>query len=201
MKDEGSASRTARVTRETKETAVTVELDLDGSGKNEISTGLPFFDHMLAQLAKHGLFDLTLTCRGDLEIDGHHTIEDVGITLGQAFAQAVGDKRGMTRYGHAYVPMDEVLARAVVDFSGRPWLVYQVENTRERIGTFEVEMAEHFWHSFAQHAQTTLHIAVLYGRNQHHILEGVFKAAARALMTATRRDVRVTDIPSTKGTL
>jgi imidazoleglycerol-phosphate dehydratase len=201
MRDEGSAPRTARVTRETKETAVTVELDLDGSGKNEISTGLPFFDHMLAQLAKHGLFDLKLTCRGDLEIDGHHTIEDVGITLGQAFAQAVGDKRGMTRYGHAYVPMDEVLARAVVDFSGRPYLVYQVENTREKIGTFEVEMAEHFWYSFAQNAQTTLHIAVLYGRNQHHILEGVFKAAARALMTATRHDARVTDIPSTKGTL
>jgi imidazoleglycerol-phosphate dehydratase len=201
MRDEAAIGRRARVVRETKETKVTVELDLDGSGANEIATGIPFFDHMLAQLAKHGLFDLKLHCQGDLEIDGHHTIEDVGITLGQAFAQAVGDKRGMTRYGHAYVPMDEVLARAVVDFSGRPHLVYQVENTRERIGAFEVEMAEHFWHSFAQNSQTTLHIAVLYGRNQHHILEGVFKASARALMTATRLDPRVTDVPSTKGTL
>ncbi len=196
-----TASRTARKSRETKETRIEIALDLDGTGRAAIDTGIPFFDHMLAQLAKHGLFDLDLTCRGDLEIDGHHTVEDVGITLGQAFAEALGDKAGITRYGHAYVPMDEALARAAVDFSGRPFLVYRVENTRERIGTFEVELAEHFWHSFAQNALCTLHVEILYGKNQHHILEGSFKAVARALMTAVRPDPRVTGVPSTKGVL
>jgi imidazoleglycerol-phosphate dehydratase len=196
-----AAPRAASVLRETKETRVAVDLNLDGGGAADVSTGLPFFDHMLDQLARHGLFDITLHCHGDLEIDGHHTVEDTGITLGQAFATAVGDKRGMTRYGHAYVPMDEALARCVVDFSGPPFLVYRVENPRPTIGAFDVELAEHFWHSFAQHAQVTLHVETLYGRNQHHILEGTFKAAARALMQATRLDPRVAGVPSTKGTL
>lgn len=194
-------ARSAHIVRTTRETKVEVELNLDGQGTATISTGIPFFDHMLHQLARHGRFDLELTCAGDLEIDGHHTVEDVGITLGQAFAKALGDKIGLVRYGHAYVPMDEALARAVVDFSGRPFLVYQVTNQRERIGTFEVELAEHFWHSFAQHAACTLHLEVLYGKNQHHILEATFKAAARALEGAVRRDPRITDVPSTKGLL
>lgn len=195
------STRTAYLLRETKETRVEVTLDLDGCGTAAITTGIPFFDHMLAQLARHGLFDLQLECRGDLEIDGHHTVEDVGITLGQAFATALGDKIGLVRYGHAYVPMDDTLARTVVDFSGRPFLVYRVSNPRERIGTFEVELAEHFWHSLAQHAGCNLHIEVLYGHNQHHILESTFKATARAFLHATRRDPRVTGIPSTKGVL
>ncbi|MBX7218924.1 MAG: imidazoleglycerol-phosphate dehydratase HisB [Blastocatellia bacterium] len=196
-----TVARLAHIVRTTRETRVEVELNLDGQGTATISTGIPFFDHMLHQLARHGRFDLCLTCVGDLEIDGHHTVEDVGITLGQAFAKALGDKVGLVRYGHAYVPMDEALARAVVDFSGRPFVVYQVTNQRERIGTFEVELAEHFWHSFAQHAACTLHLEVLYGKNQHHILEATFKAAARALEEAVRRDPRITDVPSTKGLL
>jgi imidazoleglycerol-phosphate dehydratase len=193
--------RTASLTRRTNETNVAVTLDLDGTGISRITTGIGFFDHMLAQLARHSRLDLDIHCDGDLDIDDHHTVEDVGITLGQTLAQALGDKAGIARFGHAYTPLDEALARAVVDISGRPYLVYDVDNPRERIGTFAVEMAEHFWRSFAFNAGLTLHIALLYGRNQHHILEATFKAAARALGAATRRLAGQQDIPSTKGVL
>ncbi|WP_455423715.1 imidazoleglycerol-phosphate dehydratase HisB [Chloracidobacterium validum] len=193
--------RTASLTRRTNETNVIVTLDLDGTGISRITTGIGFFDHMLAQLAKHSDIDLDIHCDGDLDIDEHHTVEDVGITLGQALTQALGDKAGIARFGDAYAPLDETLARAVVDISGRPYLVYDVANPRERIGMFAVEMAEHFWRSVAFSASLTLHIAVLYGRNQHHILEATFKAAARALGTATRRLSGRSDIPSTKGRL
>ncbi len=193
--------RTASLTRRTNETNVAVTLDLDGTGISRITTGIGFFDHMLAQLARHSRLDLDIHCDGDLDIDDHHTVEDVGITLGQTLAEALGDKAGIARFGHAYAPLDEALARAVVDVSGRPYLVYDVDNPRERIGTFAVEMAEHFWRSLAFNAGLTLHIALLYGRNQHHILEATFKAAARALGAATRRLAGQQDIPSTKGVL
>ncbi|OYT71837.1 MAG: imidazoleglycerol-phosphate dehydratase [Chloracidobacterium sp. CP2_5A] len=193
--------RTASLARRTNETNVAVTLDLDGTGIARVATGIGFFDHMLAQLARHSDLDLDIRCDGDLDVDGHHTVEDVGITLGQALAQALGDKAGIARFGYAYAPMDETLARAVADISGRPYLVYEVANPRERIGSFAVEMAEHFWRSFAFSAGLTLHIAVLYGRNQHHILEASFKATARALGAATRRIAGRSEIPSTKGVL
>lgn len=195
------AGRRAERTRETRETRVRVRLDLDGAGDARVTTGIGFLDHMLAQLARHGLFDLEVACQGDLEIDGHHTVEDIAITLGETFAEALGDKAGIVRYGAAYVPMDETLVRAVVDLSGRPFLVYRAENTRDRVGDFDVELAEHFWLSFATAARCTLHVELLYGRNQHHILEAGFKAVARALSAATRRDARVAGVPSTKGSL
>jgi imidazoleglycerol-phosphate dehydratase len=194
-------TRQAEITRQTKETDIRVALRLDGAGESQINTGVPFLDHMLDLFARHGLFDLEVACRGDLHIDDHHTVEDIAICLGRAFAEAVGDKQGLARFGHAYVPMDETLARAVVDLSGRSYLVYRVENTRPMVGTFSVELAEHFWHSFAEHCKCNLHVEVLYGRNQHHILEAVFKAAARALSAATRLDARVAGVMSTKGTL
>ncbi len=194
-------SRKAELQRTTKETDVRVALDLDGAGAGRIDTGVPFLDHMLDLFARHGLFDLEVSCRGDRHIDDHHSVEDIAITLGQAFAQALGDKRGIVRYGAAYVPMDETLARAVVDLSGRYYLVYQVQNTREQVGTFAVELAEHFWHSFAEHCQCNLHLEVFYGRNQHHILEAVFKSAARALSQAVRIDERIEGVMSTKGTI
>jgi imidazoleglycerol-phosphate dehydratase len=194
-------TRHAEITRQTKETEIRVALGLDGAGAGRVNTGVPFLDHMLDLFARHGLFDLEVSCRGDLHIDDHHTVEDVAICLGRAFAEAVGDKQGLARFGHAYVPMDETLARAVVDLSGRSYLVYRVENTRPMVGTFSVELAEHFWHSFAEHCKCNLHVEVLYGRNQHHILEAVFKAAARALSAATRLDARVAGVMSTKGTL
>jgi imidazoleglycerol-phosphate dehydratase len=156
---------------------------------------------MLDLFARHGLFDLKVTCKGDLEIDDHHTVEDIAICLGQAFSNALGDKKGIARYGHAYVPMDETLARAVVDLSGRTYLVYRVEEKREKVGNFSVELAEHFWHSFAEHCRCNLHLEVFYGRNQHHILEAVFKAATRALSQAVRIDARIEGVLSTKGTL
>jgi len=156
---------------------------------------------MLELFAKHGLFDLEVSCRGDLRIDDHHSVEDIAICLGRAFAEAIGDKKGLVRFGSAYVPMDETLARAVVDLSGRAYLVYHVKNTRSKIGTFATELAEHFWHSFAEHSKCNLHIEVFYGRNQHHILEAVFKATARALAQATRIDERIEGVMSTKGTL
>lgn len=193
--------RQAEISRQTKETTIRLTLDLDGTGQSLIRTGVPFLDHMLDLFARHGLFDLTIECQGDLEVDDHHTVEDIAICLGQAFAQALGDKRGITRYGHAYVPMDETLARAVVDLSGRYYLVYRVEQKREQVGTFSVELAEHFWHSFAEHCQCNLHLEVFYGRNQHHILEAVFKAATRALSQAVRIDSRIEGVMSTKGTL
>jgi imidazoleglycerol-phosphate dehydratase len=193
--------RQAEITRTTKETDIRIALNLDGSGSSQIATGIPFLDHMLDLFARHGLFDLEVTCNGDLQIDDHHSVEDIAICLGQAFRQALGEKRGIVRYGAAYVPMDETLARAVVDLSGRYFLVYNVTNTRDKVGTFSVELAEHFWHSFAEHCQCNLHIEVLYGRNQHHIIEAVFKATTRALAQAVRMDERIQGVMSTKGSL
>jgi imidazoleglycerol-phosphate dehydratase len=195
------SARVAEVQRRTKETDVRVRLGLDGTGQSKVSTGVAFLDHMLELFARHGLFDLEVECRGDLHIDDHHSVEDVAITLGQALAQALGDKAGVARYGSAYVPMDEALCRAVVDLSGRFYLVYKVETRRQMIGNFSVELAEHFWRSLAEAARCNLHIDCLRGRNTHHILEGTFKATARALRQAVERDPRVTGVPSTKGVL
>jgi imidazoleglycerol-phosphate dehydratase len=194
-------AREAEVRRETKETDVRVRLALDGVGESKVSTGVAFLDHMLELFARHGLFDLEVECRGDLHIDDHHSVEDVAITLGQALAQALGDKKGIARYGSAYVPMDEALCRAVVDLSGRFYLVYNVETRRQMIGNFSVELAEHFWRSLAEAARCNLHIDCLRGRNTHHILEGTFKATARALRQAVELDPRVSGVPSTKGVL
>jgi imidazoleglycerol-phosphate dehydratase len=194
-------AREAEVRRKTKETDVRVRLALDGAGASRVSTGVAFLDHMLELFARHGLFDLEIECRGDLHIDDHHSVEDVAITLGQALAQALGDKAGIARYGSAYVPMDEALCRAVVDLSGRFYLVYAVETRRQLIGNFSVELAEHFWRSLAEAARCNLHIDCLHGRNTHHILEGTFKATARALRQAVERDPRVSGVPSTKGVL
>jgi len=193
--------RAALVRRKTKETDVRVKLTLDGDGRARISTGLPFLDHMLELFAKHGLFDLEVTCQGDLEIDDHHSVEDIAITLGQALTEAVGDKAGIRRYGEATVPMDEALCRSVIDLSGRFYLVYEVTTRRQKIGNFSVGLAEHFWRSFAETAKFNLHIDCLRGRNTHHILEGTFKATARALRQAVERDSRITGILSTKGVL
>ncbi len=193
--------RQAEITRTTKETDIHVALNLDGTGISKINSGIPFLDHMLDLFARHGLFDLEVTCKGDTQIDDHHSVEDIAICLGQAFAQALGEKKGIVRYGHSYVPMDETLARAVVDLSGRYFLVYNVENTRQQVGTFSVELAEHFWHSFAEHCKCNLHIELLYGHNQHHIIESVFKATTRALSQAVRLDDRITGVMSTKGKL
>ena len=196
-----AASRIAEVRRKTKETDVRVALNLDGGGSSQVDTGLPFLDHMLALFAKHGLFDFNVVCKGDLEIDDHHSVEDIAITIGQALVQALGDKAGIKRYGEAVVPMDEALCRSVIDLSGRFYLVYDVETRRQKIGNFSVELAEHFWRSFAETAKFNLHIDCLRGRNTHHILEGTFKASARALRLAVERDPRVKGVPSTKGVL
>jgi imidazoleglycerol-phosphate dehydratase len=193
--------REAQVRRKTKETDVSVKLTLDGEGRSRISTGLPFLDHMLELFAKHGLFDLEVTCRGDLEIDDHHSVEDIAITLGRALSEALGDKAGIRRYGEAMVPMDEALCRSVIDLSGRFYLVYEVTTRRQKIGNFSVELAEHFWRSFAETAKFNLHIDCLRGRNTHHILEGTFKATTRALRQAVERDPRITGVLSTKGVL
>lgn len=193
--------RLADVRRKTKETDVRVKLNLDGSGQSRITIGLPFLEHMLELFAKHGLFDLTVTCDGDLEIDDHHSVEDIAITLGQALAQALADKTGINRYGEAIVPMDEALCRAVIDLSGRFYLVYEVPTKRQKIGNFSVELAEHFWRSFAETAKFNLHIDCIRGRNTHHILEGTFKASARALRQAVDLNSRVSGVPSTKGSL
>jgi imidazoleglycerol-phosphate dehydratase len=193
--------RLATVQRKTKETDVRVELNLDGSGKSKIAIGVPFLEHMLELFAKHGLFDLQVTCNGDLHIDDHHSVEDIAITLGQALSQALADKAGINRYGEAIVPMDEALCRAVIDLSGRFYLVYEVTAKRKMIGNFSVELAEHFWRSFAETAKFNLHIDCLRGRNTHHILEGTFKATARALRQAVERNARVTGGPRTKGAL
>jgi imidazoleglycerol-phosphate dehydratase len=193
--------RVADVRRKTKETDVRVRLNLDGSGQSQIAIGVPFLEHMLELFAKHGLFDLYVKCDGDLEIDDHHSVEDIAITLGQALAQALADKAGINRYGEAIVPMDEALCRAVIDLSGRFYLVYEVQTKRQRIGNFSVELAEHFWRSFAETARLNLHIDCLRGRNTHHILEGTFKASARALRQAVERNSRITGVPSTKGSL
>ena len=193
--------RTAEVHRKTKETNVRVVLNLDGKGQSQVSTGLPFLDHMLDLFARHGLFDLEVVCQGDLEIDDHHSVEDIAITLGQALTQALGDKAGIARYGEAVVPMDEALCRSVIDLSGRFYLVYEVQTRRQKIGNFSVELAEHFWRSLAETARFNLHIDCLRGRNTHHILEGTFKATTRALRQAVRRDSRITGVLSTKGAL
>ena len=194
--------RTAEVSRNTAETKITVKLNLDGTGQSKLSTGIGFFDHMLDQIARHGLIDLDIHCVGDLHIDGHHTVEDVGITLGQAVAQAVGDKKGLRRYGHAYVPLDEALSRVVVDFSGRPGLDMHVPFKTELIGTFDSQLAYEFFQGFVNHAFVTLHIDNLRGENSHHQAETVFKAFARALRMALEIDPRAANvIPSTKGSL
>lgn len=193
--------RIAEIHRKTKETDVRVVLNLDGNGQSQVSTGLPFLDHMLALFARHGLFDLEVACKGDLEIDDHHSVEDIAITLGQALTQALGDKAGIARYGEAVVPMDEALCRSVIDLSGRFYLVYEVQTRRQKIGNFSVELAEHFWRSLAETARFNLHIDCLRGRNTHHILEGTFKATTRALRQAVNRDSRITGVLSTKGAL
>ena len=200
-KSQKSNTRSAKVQRKTKETDVRVQLNLDGSGSSRIDTALPFLDHMLELFAKHGLFDLEIVCQGDLEIDDHHSVEDIAITLGQALAQALQDKAGIRRYGEAVVPMDEALCRSVIDLSGRFYLVYEVQTRRQKIGNFSVELAEHFWRSLAETAKFNLHIDCLRGRNTHHILEGTFKATARALRQAVERDQRITGVLSTKGVL
>jgi imidazoleglycerol-phosphate dehydratase len=193
--------RTGNKVRTTRETDVRIKIDLDGQGHSKISTGIGFLDHMLDLFARHGLFDLEVTCAGDLHIDAHHSVEDIAITLGQAFSEALGDKSGIVRFGAAYVPMDETLARAVVDLSGRAFTVYRVPVTRPRIGELDVELVEHFWRSFAGEVRCNVHLEVLYGSNQHHILEAVFKSAAKALSSATRVSERIEGVLSTKGTL
>lgn len=194
-------TRVAQVSRKTKETDIRVSLGLDGAGTSRIDTGIPFLDHMLDLFARHGLFDLEIECRGDLQIDDHHSVEDVAICLGQAFLQALGDKAGIARYGMSLVPMDESLCRAVVDLSGRFYLVYEVDTKRQRIGNFSVELAEHFWRSFAESLKCNLHIDLLRGRNTHHILESTYKATGRALKQAVERDPRIAGVLSTKGAL
>jgi imidazoleglycerol-phosphate dehydratase len=194
--------RTAQVSRNTLETQITVSLNLDGTGVSKLATGVPFLDHMLDQIARHGLIDLDITATGDLHIDAHHTVEDTGITLGQAFAKALGDKKGIRRYGHAYVPLDEALSRVVIDLSGRPGLEYHVDYTRARIGEFDVDLFLEFFRGFINHAGVTLHIDNLRGINAHHQAETIFKAFGRALRMAVEVDPRMADVmPSTKGCL
>ena len=197
-----SAARTARVERNTRETKIAAEVGLDGTGRADLDTGVPFLDHMLDQVARHGMIDLAVKAKGDLEIDAHHTVEDVGIAIGQAVAKALGDKAGLVRYGHAYVPLDEALSRVVVDLSGRPGLEFHVAFTRARIGDFDVDLASEFFQGFVNHALVTLHVDNLRGANAHHQCETVFKAFGRALRMAVARDARSGGaIPSTKGTL
>jgi imidazoleglycerol-phosphate dehydratase len=194
--------RTATIERNTQETRIRVSINLDGTGSRTLNTGVPFLDHMLDQIARHGLFDLDIHCDGDTQIDDHHSVEDVGITLGQAFAAAVGNKAGLRRYGHAYVPLDEALSRVVIDLSGRPGLSYHVQYVRARIGSFDVDLAREFFQGFVNHAQATVHIDNLRGQNAHHQAETVFKAFGRALRMAVEPDSRMAGVtPSTKGTL
>jgi imidazoleglycerol-phosphate dehydratase len=194
--------RTAEIERNTLETQISVSVNLDGSGEREFKTGLPFLDHMLDQVARHGLLDITVKADGDLEIDAHHTVEDIGITLGQAVNEAIGDKKGIRRYGHAYVPLDEALSRVVIDFSGRPGLVYNVVFVRQMVGGFDVDLFHEFFQGFVNHAKVTLHIDNLSGENAHHQIETIFKAFGRALRMAAEPDPRMSDVtPSTKGSL
>src|SRR5450631_1107474 len=202
IKPAANAARAARIERLTRETSIVVSVNFDGSGHADVVTGVPFLDHMLDQVARHGMIDLTVTAKGDLHIDGHHTVEDIGITLGQAVKQALGDKSGLTRYGYAYVPLDEALSRVVVDLSGRPGLDFHVEFTRATIGQFDVDLTHEFFQGFVNHALVTLHIDNLRGDNAHHQCETVFKAFARALRMAVEPDPRAGGkVPSTKGSL
>ncbi|MDX2424755.1 MAG: imidazoleglycerol-phosphate dehydratase HisB [Cycloclasticus sp.] len=195
-------SRTATVNRDTLETQISVSVNLDGTGKTKLSTGLPFLEHMLDQIARHGMIDLDIKAKGDLHIDAHHTVEDLGITLGKAVSDALGDRKGIFRYGHAYVPLDEALSRVVIDFSGRPGLVYDVDFPRARIGDFDADLFREFFQGFVNHANITLHIDNLKGVNAHHVAETIFKAFGRALRFAMERDARMEGImPSTKGSL
>jgi len=194
--------RKTRINRDTKETRIEIEINLDGNGKANLKIGIPFLEHMLDQVARHGLFDLDIRAEGDLEIDAHHTVEDIGITLGQVFAKALGDKKGIRRYGHAYVPLDEALSRVVVDCSGRPGLEYAVDYPRARIGEFDVDLLFEFFQGFVNHAMVTLHIDSIRGRNAHHIAETIFKAFGRALRVAVEHDPKMEGVlPSTKGAL
>lgn len=196
-----SDSRTAEISRETKETTIRVALNLDGTGEANVATGVGFFDHMLTHLAQHGAFDLEVAATGDLHIDAHHTVEDIGICLGQAFSQALGAGAGIQRFGHAALPMDEALAEASVDVSGRPYLVYRAQLPKTSLGEFDVELAEEFFRAFVMNSRTTLHIGLRYGTNVHHCVEIIFKAVARALRAAVAPDPRVEGVPSTKGML
>jgi imidazoleglycerol-phosphate dehydratase len=196
------ADRSASVARKTLETGIEVKLNLDGTGASKLQTGIPFLEHMLDQVARHGLLDLDIEAKGDLHIDAHHTVEDIGITLGQAFAEALADKKGIRRYGHAYVPLDEALSRVVIDFSGRPGLEYHVSYPRARIGEFDVDLVVEFFQGFVNHAQATVHIDNLRGNNAHHIAETIFKAFGRAVRMAVELDPRMAgQLPSTKGAL
>ncbi|MCE2999844.1 MAG: imidazoleglycerol-phosphate dehydratase HisB [Betaproteobacteria bacterium] len=194
-------ARKAQITRNTQETQISVKLDLDGKGVARLDSGVPFIDHMLDQIARHGLVDLEVKAKGDLHIDAHHTVEDIGITLGQAFAKAIGDKKGVRRYGHAYVPLDEALSRVVIDLSGRPGLEMSGKFTRARIGDFDVDLVREFFQGFVNHAAVTLHLDNLKGVNAHHQVETLFKAFGRALRMAVELDPRVKGVPSTKGSL
>ena len=194
-------SRQAKIDRKTNETQISVELLVDGTGKSEISTKIPFFDHMLTLFARHGLLDLNVQANGDIEVDLHHTVEDVGIALGQAFARALGDKRGIRRYGWSYLPMDETLTRVVLDFSGRPYLEYRTQTGVESIGAFSFQLVEEFLRAFSVHAGINLHVEILYGRDPHHMAESVFKGLAKAVDQACQVDPRVQGVPSTKGVL
>jgi imidazoleglycerol-phosphate dehydratase len=199
--ESGAPGRRSRVERRTKETQIALELGLDGSGLADVETTIPFFNHMLEAWAKHGLMDLTVEAKGDIEIDLHHTVEDVGICLGKAFREALGDKRGIVRYGSSYLPMDEALLHAAVDISGRPFLVFNVPLARARIAGFDLDLLREFFRAFAFNAEITLHVNMRYGENLHHIAEATFKAVARALAEATRLNPRITGVLSTKGTL
>ena len=196
------SSREASVSRNTLETSIAVELVLDGEGKGRFDTGIPFLEHMLDQVARHGLFDISVRCAGDLHVDDHHSVEDIGISLGMAFTEALGERKGIQRYGHAYVPLDEALSRVVVDFSGRPGLFFNADLRRPRVGTFDVDLTAEFFQGFANHAKATLHMDVLRGVNDHHKIETLFKAFGRALRVACTIDDRAADaMPSTKGSL
>ncbi|MDQ6968839.1 MAG: imidazoleglycerol-phosphate dehydratase HisB [Mariprofundaceae bacterium] len=196
-----SVKRTAQIERSTKETSIKLSLDLDGSGKAELNSSIAFLDHMLEQISRHGLIDLTVNAKGDREIDDHHTVEDIGICLGEALREAVGDKSGIVRYGHAYVPLDEALSRVVLDFSGRPGLEYHIDFPKETVGGFDIDLFKEFFQAVSNHGRITIHIDNLRGANNHHIIETVFKAFGRALRMAVEFDSRQTGIPSTKGSL
>ena len=196
-----AGTRSATVNRKTQETCIEVALDLDGTGRCDIETGVGFFDHMLELLGRHGCFDLTIRAEGDLHIDPHHTVEDVGICLGKALVEAVGEPVGITRFGHAVVPMDETLAEAAIDFSGRPFLVFEADLPRSAVGGFDAELAEEFMRAVAMNSRTTMHVVLRYGKNVHHCIEGMFKALGRALSESVRIDPRVEGVPSTKGKL